>query len=287
VTRPTDPRNGDGPTAPEDEPGFDQSDLVGGSRNQLVELEGLRRRLDPEHPDPDRLRRRIELARRPPASSPSATTLDPITLSPATAPGTLTEEPRRGRRAWGGAPVLVAAVAVLVVLLVGAVVLVRGSLGDRGLGVAATPTAPASTTPAATRSPSPTPAPAPAGFRDCSQSLGAGAYCAETAECWAGVIGVADVPFVGNPIGCRESHVYQTFAAGLVETPPRRQAQFEKLAVVKRLCSRTTLGLALGGNASAKGFEIIALPPQTDSEPVVRCIAGRGERKTPLDLQPR
>jgi hypothetical protein len=284
MTRSTDPRKDDDPAGREDEPGlFTQSDLSGGSGSPLLELDRLRRRLDPEHPDPDHLRRRIQLARRPnpPTGHPAPAEPDLTTLSPTTAPRALTED-RRRRRAVGGTPALVAAVAVLVVLLVGAVVVIRGPLGDRWLGVAGTPTSLASPTQPATDPPSP----APAGFRDCSLSLGAAAYCAEPAECWAGIIGIGDQPFRGTPVDCRRSHVYQTFAAGLVETPEGRQSQYEKLALVKRLCSPKTLDTALG-DASAKRYEIIVLPPEkTAAEQVVRCIAGRGTRTSPLPFQP-
>ena len=261
------------------------SDLVGGAPGQLTELETLRRRLDPEHPDPDRLHRRVQAARRPPATASPAPARQPRLPSVAAAsPVPLAQPPRRR---LGGTPLLVAVNLVLVGLLVFAVLFIRGPLGDHWLGPAGTSAPRVSTVPPVT-SPSPTgpPSPAPVGFRDCSQSLGEGGLCVARAECWAGVISPFDVPFIGTPVRCTKEHVYQTFAAGLLQKAYRRQSQYDKLPIVQRLCSAETLGTVLGDPTSAKRFQIIALPPQDDVVPVVRCIAGRGDRGKPLTFQP-
>jgi hypothetical protein len=157
---------------------------------------------------------------------------------------------------------------------------------------ASPPAAPASSAPSApapsSATPSPTPpASVPAGFEDCADELGDDGYCARTAECWAGVISVFDLPSLGTPRGCDETHVYQTFAAGALVTDVRRQSQLEDDDRVRQLCSATTLRGMLSRADRGTDWEILSLPPQEadGSDRIFRCLFGRGDRSRPVALQ--
>lgn len=147
--------------------------------------------------------------------------------------------------------------------------------------------APSPTASAGTPSPSASPTTVPAGFRDCTDALGEDGYCPETAECWAGVISVFDLPSLGTPRGCDETHVYQTFAAGTLATDVRRQSQLDDDDRVAELCSSRTLRELLRSADRQTDWEILSLPPQEadGSDRVFRCLFGSGDRSTPVTLQ--
>ncbi len=195
----------------------------------------------------------------------------------------------------------------LVVPLVGVVLaalLVAGLLVlDRGPGTAtpplpsastpaAAPTTSAPSSPAAEDSPSPTPpgrtslGALPEGYDDCSDTLGGTSYCPTTAECWAGIISVFDLPSLGTPQSCDETHVYQTFAAGPLEVEVRRQSQLEDLPAVKRLCDADVLSGLLTAADRRTDWEILALPPQEadGSDRFYRCLFGRGDRDRRVEV---
>ncbi|GAA1429772.1 hypothetical protein GCM10009616_12640 [Microlunatus lacustris] len=203
--------------------------------------------------------------------------------------------PRRRR-----ALVLPLAVVVLAALLVGALLLL-----DRGPGTAApaaTPagpgaspaSSPSSAAPARTPAePAPTEpgagAAVPAGYLDCSQELGGTSFCPTEPECWAGVISVFDLPRLGTPSDCEETHVYQTFAAGRLEGEVRRQSQLEEQRAVARLCDDDGLEEMLTGADRETDWEVLALPPQEadGSDRIYRCLFGRGDRVGPVELRTR
>ena len=122
---------------------------------------------------------------------------------------------------------------------------------------------------------------------DCSDALGEASYCSETPECWAGVISVFDLPSLGTPRECDETHVYQTFAAGTLTTDVRRQSQLEDDDRVRELCSPRTLRGVLGSADRRTDWEILSLPPQEadGSDRIVRCLFGSGDRTAPVALQ--
>jgi len=132
----------------------------------------------------------------------------------------------------------------------------------------------------------PSPTAVPAGFEDCSDRLGRGSYCPKRQECWAGVISVFDLPSLGTRQGCGETHVYQTFAAGLLTTEVRRQSQLENDRQVKKLCRAGQLDKLLAPGDQATNWEILVLPPQEadGSDEVFRCLFGRGDRGAPVPL---
>jgi hypothetical protein len=158
---------------------------------------------------------------------------------------------------------------------------------DPSVSSSASPSPSASSgAPSATPSPS-APAAVPAGFEDCTDALGDDSYCPATPECWAGVISVFDLPSLGTPRECDETHVYQTFAAGTLATDVRRQSQLEDDDRVGELCSRRTLRGVLGSADRQTDWEILSLPPQEadGSDRIFRCLFGRGDRSTPVTLQ--
>jgi len=246
-----------------------------GLTDEGLDLDALRRTLDPEHPDPERLRQRVRsvLISTPvsaPDAEPYAETPDPELISPSPAAA------RPRVRSILGATTLVAAVIVLVALVVAAVVIVRGPQD------ASQPASPASS-PQQFPAPQPT---VPAGFRDCSVAFGSGNYCVDTPECWAGIISVSDVPSVATATGCASRHVYETFAAGVLEAPIQRQSQLEKSPQVKELCSTRTLGRLLGSRQFGADFEILVVPGQSAAQArLFRCLAGKGYRSGPLPFQ--
>jgi hypothetical protein len=143
------------------------------------------------------------------------------------------------------------------------------------------PVAPSSTT----AGPTPT-AEVPAGYTDCAAELGQAGYCPDELECWSGIISVFDLPSLGTPRGCDETHVYQTYAAGPLTVEVRRQSQLEELATVERLCSQEALDGLLTAEDRDTDWEVLALPPQESdgSTRFFRCIFGLGERDAPVEL---
>jgi hypothetical protein len=184
---------------------------------------------------------------------------------------------------------------VLVALLVTGLLLL-----DRLPGTAAPAATSASSSAAgspagsATASPSPSPAgptsgsAPPEGFADCSTRRTGTSYCPTGTECWAGIISVFDLPALGTPRECDETHVYQTFAAGPLGAEVRRQSQLEALKPVRRLCDRAVLDRMLDRTDRDPDWEVLALPPQEadGSDRVFRCLFGRGDRDRPVELTP-
>ncbi|SDT43827.1 Protein kinase domain-containing protein [Friedmanniella luteola] len=210
-------------------------------------------------------------------------------------------EPDSGRRRTR-ALVLPLVGLVLVALLVAGLLLV-----DRGPGTAAPAATPppvgssaapepttdgSSTPPGADPSPSPTTAgptrgaALPAGYDDCSAELGGTSYCPTEPECWAGIISVFDLPSLGTPRDCDETHVYQTFAAGPLDVEVRRQSQLEELRAVRQICDADVLDRRLTDADRETDWEVLALPPQEadGSDRVYRCLFGRGDRDAPVEL---
>jgi hypothetical protein len=138
----------------------------------------------------------------------------------------------------------------------------------------------------ASATPSASPAAVPADFDDCSDQLGDGVYCPTKDECWAGVISVFDLPSLGTAQKCGQTHVYQTFAAGLLHEDVRRQSQLENDSRVKRLCSSSSLDKLLDDKERQTNWEVLALPPQEadGSDRIFRCLFGRGDRTGPVKL---
>ena len=160
---------------------------------------------------------------------------------------------------------------------------------------AATTTAAATTSPAATMSsavtttaaPSPTvvPTSVPVGFIDCSAQLGADTYCASRPECWAGVIGLSDVPELATSQACDKLHVYQTFIAGRLSYDVRRQSQLDSDAHIRRVCTTEIANSMLRSRDRRSDWEIRFLGPQQPDEYYFRCIIGRGERTEALSFK--
>jgi hypothetical protein len=180
---------------------------------------------------------------------------------------------------------------VLAALVVGAVL-----LGGRDPGGSAAPGTPV---PTPTRSTASSPSSAspttagptrgaalPPGYEDCSADLGGTSYCPAEPECWAGIISVFDLPSLGTPRDCGETHVYQTFAAGPLDVEVRRQSQLEDLRAVERLCDADVLDTMLDDADRDTDWEVLALPPQEadGSDRVYRCLFGRGDRDAPVPL---
>ena len=127
------------------------------------------------------------------------------------------------------------------------------------------------------------------GFEECAGRLGTGSYCPTKRECWAGVISVFDLPSLGTSQKCSDTHVYQTFAAGLLDQDVRRQSQLEGDSRVKRLCSVDTLDKLLNADQRRTNWEVLALPPQEadGSDRIYRCLFGRGDRDAPVEIRTR
>ena len=190
--------------------------------------------------------------------------------------------PPRPRRRPGWA-VLVAAAAVLALVVV--VVL---ALAGRG-GVSAAPPAASSAAQGVSDSPSPSPSVAPlAGFVDCSSAVGRPAQCApSTPQCWGGVPSAFDSLIVATPARCDRTHVYQTFAAGLLTAQVIRQSQLDADPAAKAVCTSRLVNAMLPARERRDNWEIFTIPPQSsaDDEAYFRCVFGRGERSAPLELQ--
>ena len=133
-------------------------------------------------------------------------------------------------------------------------------------------------------SPTSTPVQIPAGFVDCSEQLGPDIYCASRQECWMGVNGFGDVPWLGVSQDCNETHVYQTFIAGRMTYDLRRQSQLDSDAMIRRVCTNEIANSMLRSGDRRSDWEILYLGPQQPNEYFFRCIIGRGDRSKPLDL---
>ena len=133
-------------------------------------------------------------------------------------------------------------------------------------------------------SPTSTPVQIPAGFVDCSEQLGPDIYCASRPECWMGVNGFGDVPWLGVSQDCNETHVYQTFIAGRMTYDLRRQSQLDSDAMIRRVCTNEIANSMLRSGDRRSDWEILYLGPQQPNEYFFRCIIGRGDRSKPLDL---
>ena len=205
-------------------------------------------------------------------------------------------DPDAGRRRARVLVLPLVAVVLVALLVTGLLLLDRGPgtaapAAPPATGSAATGTGEASTgSPEASPSPtaaSPTPVTAPPpGYEDCSAELGDTSYCPTEPECWAGIISVFDLPSLGTPRRCDETHVYQTFAAGPLSTEVRRQSQLEDLRTVERLCDAEVLGTVLGDDDRDTDWEVLVLPPQEadGSDRFYRCLFGRGDRDSPVEL---
>jgi hypothetical protein len=246
------------------------------SMHEDLEIGRLRRALDPEHPDPERLWERVRSVMTSAQPLDSHAEQEPISKW------------NSNIRSRGGAPVptysiphasvLVAAVIVLIVIVVAAVGVFHGS-GQRRINPESAPVSPASSPKQSSASPRPS---VPKGFRDCSTPLGAGSYCVETPECWTGIRGYADAPLIAEPVGCKSAHVYETFAAGFLATTPRRQSELEALPEVKKLCSvRTLTTIVDSARNPVSRWEIQAIPRQTKADRFsFRCLVGAGGVRT-------
>ena len=245
----------------------------------------------------------LELRSPDDAAVPSAVATRASIAPGATEPRLVSASRNEGRAGAGtggrrrSALVSLVGLALLAVLVSALVLANRGTITA---SPAATPSAAASSTAGTpspspspsvsdspSASPSPSPGAVPAGFQDCTADLGAGSYCPSTQECWAGVISVFDLPSLGTPRECDQTHVYQTFAAGMLTQDVRRQSQLEKDAEAKRLCSPTSLGKLLSPGDRETDWELLMLPPQEadGSDRVYRCLFGRGDRSKPVQLQ--
>jgi len=241
----------------------------------------------------------------PAARPPAAELRDRLAALPLAAPEPVTPEPGAVvARADTGTPgtrtsrrrraVALPLVLVLATLLVAGLLLL-----DRGAGTAAPAATPAGSPASApsTASARPTPTPTgstpgdavPAGYLDCSDELRGTSYCPTEPECWAGVISVFDLPWLGTPSDCEETHVYQTFTAGPLDVEVRRQSQLEEQRAVVRLCDADVLDEMLTGEDRETDWEVLALPPQEadGSDRIYRCLFGRGDRDAPVELTGR
>ena len=133
-------------------------------------------------------------------------------------------------------------------------------------------------------SPTSTPVQIPAGFVDCSEELGPDIYCASRPECWMGVNGFGDVPWLGVSQDCNKTHVYQTFIAVRMTYDLRRQSQLDSDALIRRVCTNEIANSMLRSGDRRSDWEILYLGPQQPNEYFFRCIIGRGDRSEPLDL---
>lgn len=220
----------------------------------------------------------------------------PLTDLPPTDPPRTEEELRRPRRR---ALVLAAVIATLVALTLTAVLsglLPRqNTVAPGGSPVSASTSAAASPSPSPSLSETPTPSPSagetaepsavPAGFVDCSDELGEGAYCTSQPECWSGLFGASDSPRVLDKLKCEELHIFQTFAAGVLESVPPRQSTLDTMPEVQRTCTPSVLESMLVTAADKQAdWQIYAINPQDDAS-VFRCIFGKADRIGPVQLE--
>ncbi len=211
-----------------------------------------------------------------PADRPTAAQfrdrLEALDLDP---PGQTGSETRHRR-----GPVLLVVAALLVVSLITAIIALQLAARN-GAPVAGQPAN--GTAIPADPSANPTPTPLfPVGLptsTDCSGAWGGTTFCVTGAECWAGVIGVTDVPIVANPQGCQQTHVYQTFAAGILGKEVRRQSQLEATPQVRKVCRVSTVNAMLDKKDRRPDWEIIPVGPQGPDDNFYRCLFGKGDTK--------
>jgi len=123
----------------------------------------------------------------------------------------------------------------------------------------------------------PTPSQPPAGFVDCSKQLGGHSYCLTEPECWTDQQGYADLLTQATMQDCNKLHLSQTFAAGVLGKPVRRQSEVEARPEVQALCTRTNLEWALGSRKSRKDWQITRLGPQVVlDDDFFRCLFSTG-----------
>ena len=91
---------------------------------------------------------------------------------------------------------------------------------------------------------------------------------------------------VGLEADCEETHVYQTFAAGMLNVMPRRQSSLDKVPQVKKVCHPRVVNKMLDKEDRRSDWEVYALAPQDDDEMFYRCIFGRGQRLGAFKLTP-
>ena len=222
-----------------------------------------------------------------PTVAPVAQLDEPVTPPTGAAPfpqaGAVDAVPVRSRRRPGW-PVLAAAAAVLALIVVVAMVL--AGRGDAGAVPPPVPSAPPAT------SASPTPSPSTvllAGFTECSETVGRPAQCGPmTPQCWGGVPSAFDSLIVATPAKCDETHIYQTFAAGLLTVPVIRQSQLDADPAARAICTSKLVNAMLPEKERRTNWEIFTIPPQSaaQNEAYFRCVFGRGERSAPLELKP-
>ncbi len=197
-----------------------------------TELGRLRRALDPDHPDPERLRQRVRSAMTSTQTPDSLAEQDSTSIR-----GPDIRSRVRAHAPFRSIPhvsTLVATITVLIVIVVAAVGVFHES-GERQITAGSTPVSPASSPKQSSTTPLPS---IPDGFRDCSAALGAGSYCVETPECWTGVRSYADSPMRADRAGCNSAHYYETFAAGFLAITPLRQSELQAMPEVKRVVFR-------------------------------------------------
>ena len=213
-------------------------------------------------------------------------------------PEELTVDPDDRRRSHRGSWILAAAVALI--LAIALIVALSNVLTRRSsLTPAGNPTATAPVSPAASPSPEPTEAPAPSesaseseetgpvlpGSVDCSQ-LAQDVWCVTKPECWGGLISYFDSLYQSERLSCSKLHYFQTFAAGRLKTVPLRQSELSAVPAVKKACRERIVNLMIVNPAEGKRWEVHALSPQRGEDGTYfRCIFGRGEHTTPIELK--
>jgi serine/threonine protein kinase len=173
---------------------------------------------------------------------------------------------------------LVAAAGVVVLGVVIAVVMSvlsprRAEEAVHAPPVSSAATAPQPSTPTAVSTSTPTP---PKNFVDCSNQLGRAAVCPAAPECWTGIFSYEDSPWVATPQVCGRMHVYQTFAAVELGYTPHRKSVLNADPLVQAVCRRSALNSMLVGAQATRQWEVYAIPPQSRSDTVYRCIFGHG-----------
>ena len=118
-------------------------------------------------------------------------------------------------------------------------------------------------------------------------SSGAPAQCAPQPEqCWGSLTSAFDSLTVATPADCDRSHIYQTFAAGPLASPPIRQSQVDDDAGAKATCTASLVNAMLPEADRRRNWEVYAIPAQTTAsdDAYFLCVFGRGTRDAPLTL---
>lgn len=223
-----------------------------------------------------------------PAVSPSAETTamaaEPAAEADAVAVRRTATPGRRSRRGPLAAVLLVAAVLATLLL---ANVFSEGTSPSGAAPQPVTSTTPTPSNPATTSSPTssvsatpsakPSPSRIPDGFADCSQQMGGQSYCLTAPECWSQMQGYADLLTQGTMQDCDRPHLYQTYAAGVLKKPVRRQSEAEARPEVRALCNRNNLDRLLIKRKSRKDWQIAQLGPQIVlDDDFFRCLFSTG-----------